>query len=149
MYLKPLLRKYCTISSFCSYHKEAKHLSLLLGENKSIKSKWAQFILIIQKIVNWELVQSYCNYNNVILIVWMILFLLSFGYRLRNTYNTGGNWVEWAGGWRAVLVMMSLNILGVGIVLYFGKEVKTQSENRMTWAIYKDRQISRLVGRSR
>ncbi|KAK8388241.1 hypothetical protein O3P69_020257 [Scylla paramamosain] len=53
-------------------------------------------------------------------------------FRLRNAYNTGGSWVEWAGGWRAVIAMMSLNILGVGIVLYLGKEVKTQSEHRMS-----------------
>lgn len=53
-------------------------------------------------------------------------------FRLRHAYNTGGSWVEWAGGWRAVIAMMSLNILGVGIVLYLGKEVKTQSELRMT-----------------
>ncbi|XP_042237063.1 uncharacterized protein LOC121876174 [Homarus americanus] len=42
-------------------------------------------------------------------------------------YNSRG-WVERAGGWRTVICMMSLNILGIGILLYLGRPVKVQPD---------------------
>lgn len=52
-------------------------------------------------------------------------------YRLMNAYHRGENWLERAGGWRTIIIVMSLNILGIGIILYLGRPAKIQSNLSM------------------
>ncbi|XP_071544066.1 uncharacterized protein [Panulirus ornatus] len=49
-------------------------------------------------------------------------------FRLRYTHQDGHSWIERAGGWWTVMWMMSLNILGIGILLYLGRPVKDEQD---------------------